>query len=154
MIAMKLQQTAMFWQSKKSSWTKPFLQGSPPNPRPCNEHVQYRPLRLRRWRESSKSGNRLFLGMCFYQLHQAPCYINPKMLEDHLGVDLRWTLTWKMCLKVFAIFRFEFPVIRCDGFENWSYSIQNIDGSSVRFCKITWCFKLQRELAEKQPKIT
>jgi len=38
----------------------------------------------------------------------APCYINPKMLEDHLGVDLR-----------------------CEGFENWSYSIQNIDGSSV-----------------------
>jgi len=38
----------------------------------------------------------------------APCYINPKMLEDHLGVDLR-----------------------CGGFENWSYSIQNIDGSSV-----------------------
>jgi 3-hydroxyisobutyrate dehydrogenase len=38
----------------------------------------------------------------------APCYINPKMLEDHLGVDLR-----------------------SDGFENWSYSIQNIDGSSV-----------------------
>ena len=30
-----------------------------------------------------------FLGMNFYQLHQAPCYINPKMLEDHLGVDLR-----------------------------------------------------------------
>jgi len=38
----------------------------------------------------------------------APCYINPKMLEEQLGVDLR-----------------------CDGFENWSYSIQNIDGSSV-----------------------
>jgi len=38
----------------------------------------------------------------------APCYINPKMLEDHLGVDLR-----------------------CEGFENWKYSIQNIDGSSV-----------------------
>jgi len=38
----------------------------------------------------------------------APCYINPKMLEDHLGVDLR-----------------------SEGFENWSYSIQNIDGSSV-----------------------
>ena len=23
------------------------------------------------------------------KLIQAPCYINPKMLEDHLGVDLR-----------------------------------------------------------------
>ena len=24
-----------------------------------------------------------------HQSIQAPCYINPKMLEDHLGVDLR-----------------------------------------------------------------
>jgi len=38
----------------------------------------------------------------------APCYINPKMLEEDLGVDLR-----------------------CEGFEDWKYSIQNIDGSSV-----------------------
>jgi len=38
----------------------------------------------------------------------APCYSSPRMLEEALGVDLR-----------------------CEGFENWSYSIQNIDGSSV-----------------------
>eukprot|EP00088_Acartia_fossae_P053211 TRINITY_DN6042_c0_g1_i1.p1 TRINITY_DN6042_c0_g1~~TRINITY_DN6042_c0_g1_i1.p1 ORF type:complete len:354 (+),score=66.71 TRINITY_DN6042_c0_g1_i1:18-1079(+) len=39
---------------------------------------------------------------------EAPCYIAPKMLEEALETDLR-----------------------CDGFENWTYSIQNVDGSSV-----------------------
>jgi len=39
---------------------------------------------------------------------EAPCYIAPKMLEEALQTDLR-----------------------SDGFENWSYSIQNVDGSSV-----------------------
>ena len=39
---------------------------------------------------------------------EAPCYIAPKMLEEALDTDLR-----------------------SDGFENWTYSIQNVDGSSV-----------------------
>jgi len=39
---------------------------------------------------------------------EAPCYSTPRMLEEALGVDLR-----------------------CDGFENWKYSIQNVDGSAV-----------------------
>jgi len=39
---------------------------------------------------------------------EAPCYSSPKMLEEALSVDLR-----------------------CEGFENWTYSIQNVDGSSV-----------------------
>jgi len=38
----------------------------------------------------------------------APCYSSPRMLEEALGEDLR-----------------------CEGFENWKYSIQNVDGSSV-----------------------
>jgi len=38
----------------------------------------------------------------------APCYSNPRLLEEALGQDLR-----------------------CDGFENWEYSIQDVDGSSV-----------------------
>lgn len=38
----------------------------------------------------------------------APCYSPPKMLEDALMENLR-----------------------CDDFKNWSYSIQNIDGSAV-----------------------
>ena len=38
----------------------------------------------------------------------APCYIAPKMLEEALQTDLR-----------------------CEEFENWEYSIQNVDGSSV-----------------------
>ena len=38
----------------------------------------------------------------------APCYIAPKMLEEALQTDLR-----------------------CEEFENWGYSIQNVDGSSV-----------------------
>lgn len=39
---------------------------------------------------------------------EAPCYSSPRMLEEALGVDLR-----------------------CEGFEDWRYSIQNVDGSSV-----------------------
>jgi len=39
---------------------------------------------------------------------EAPCYINPMLLEEACHTDLR-----------------------CEGFENWSYSIQNVDGSSV-----------------------
>jgi hypothetical protein len=38
----------------------------------------------------------------------APCYIAPKMLEEALKEDLR-----------------------CDKFKNWSYSIDNMDGSAV-----------------------
>jgi hypothetical protein len=38
----------------------------------------------------------------------APCYSAPKMLEDALKEDLR-----------------------CDKFKNWSYSIDDIDGSAV-----------------------
>ncbi len=37
----------------------------------------------------------------------APCYIPPKMLEEALGE----------CLQI-------------DGFENWHYEIENVDGSS------------------------
>merc|ERR1712037_906226 len=39
---------------------------------------------------------------------EAPCYSSPRMLEEALGVDLR-----------------------SEGFENWKYSIQNVDGSAV-----------------------
>lgn len=39
---------------------------------------------------------------------EAPCYSPPRMLEEALRVDLR-----------------------CEGFENWSYSIEDVDGSSV-----------------------
>ena len=38
----------------------------------------------------------------------APCYSTPKMLEENLKEDLR-----------------------CEDFKNWSYSIQNVDGSAV-----------------------
>ena len=39
---------------------------------------------------------------------EAPCYIPAKLIEDDLDEDLR-----------------------CDGFEDWSYSIDNVDGSAV-----------------------
>jgi len=39
---------------------------------------------------------------------EAPCYIAPKMLEEALETDLR-----------------------SEGFDDWSYSIQNVDGSAV-----------------------
>lgn len=39
---------------------------------------------------------------------EAPCYIAPKMLEEACHVDLR-----------------------CEEFKDWSYSIENVDGSSV-----------------------
>ena len=38
----------------------------------------------------------------------APCYSAPRMLEEALGESLR-----------------------CEDFKDWSYSIQNVDGSSV-----------------------
>ena len=69
---------------------------------------------------------------------------------------LEWTFgrSWpeKIFLNSFTNFQFEIPVTRCGGFENWSYSIQNIDGSSVKSCKITRCFKLQKEPAKNNPK--
>ena len=38
----------------------------------------------------------------------APCYSSPRMLEEDLKDDLR-----------------------CEAFKNWSYSIDNVDGSAV-----------------------
>ena len=62
------------------------------------------------------------------------------------------SLYLKNIYQSFCQLPFEFPVTRCGGFENWSYSIQNIDGSSVKSCKITRCFKLQKEPAKNNPK--
>merc|ERR1711915_967309 len=51
---------------------------------------------------------KLITRQCMLMVMRLLATLPPKMLEEALGVDLR-----------------------CEGFENWKYSIQNIDGSSV-----------------------
>ena len=56
----------------------------------------------------------------------APCYSTPRLLEEALGVDLRLNiLAWSSGRYLTC------HVTRCEGFEDWKYSIQNVDGSAV-----------------------